>query len=142
MPRVEFLCGCTTGNIENRANVLTMDSIEFDLEGFLSCKVHKQRRKGWRSYPRSTSHPGQKHSYLGLSLIDVEARAIFREEFPIRSIKLKESTEEDRRDKRDPQETGERIIRGLLVQIPQLPEIREQDEPGKGMELLIRNRGL
>src|SRR6187551_3557961 len=46
-----FLCGCqmpTTDRLKGDRELTTLDTVSWDDEGFLVCKVHGQRMNGWR----------------------------------------------------------------------------------------------
>lgn len=99
---VRFICGCETKEIIVRENVKTMDTVEFDDEGFLVCAIHKQRRYGWRSLP---TLPGLKLAdwgFKGWTLLEVEAYLLFGEEPAPKAIKNLGEITEDRRDNRAP----------------------------------------
>lgn len=110
--KLEFLCGCTTGEVISRANLTTMDAIYIDPEGMLTCAIHHMRRKGWRSVPASSSRPGLKHgAYLGATPAQIEGRIVFGEFIPVRgSLKIQTTTVLDLRDNRDPRVIGNKIL--------------------------------
>lgn len=96
-----FICGCETKEIIARENVKTMDTVEFDDEGFLICAIHKQRRYGWRSLP---TLPGLKLADWGFKRwtpLEIEAYMLFDEDPAPRTLNLGEISE-DRRDNRAP----------------------------------------
>ena len=46
-----FICGCqmpTTDRLKGDRELTTLDTVSWDDEGFLVCKVHGQRMNGWR----------------------------------------------------------------------------------------------
>jgi hypothetical protein len=119
--RIEFLCGCTTGEIISRANLETMNSIVVDDEGMLTCLTHGARRKGWRSIPASSNHPGMKTSYYSMTPAEIEGRILFKDPFPPGrregSVRVElDFSGEDKKDNRDPIEVckelfGERFLK-------------------------------
>ena len=108
--QIEFLCGCKTGNVESRENLLTMDLVQIDDEGMLICTTHHQRRKGWRSIPSSDNHPGVKFPYLSMTPAEREGRILFKDPFPLfRGLNINYAGN-DRRDNRDPEVIGVSMI--------------------------------
>jgi hypothetical protein len=115
--KVKFLCGCKTGNIESRVNLLTMDSVDIDEDGMLVCAVHNVRRSGWRSIPGSVNHPGSKTPYFGLTPTEIEGRIVLKDPFPLpRPLNIIFANVPDMRDNRDPQQVGMEHLkqRGIL----------------------------
>lgn len=99
---VTFICGCQTNDIIARENTKTMDTVDFDDEGFIICTIHKQRRYGWRSLP---TLPGLKLAdwgFKGWTLLEVEAYLLFGEDPAPKDIKNIGEITEDRRDNRAP----------------------------------------
>lgn len=116
MPKLEFLCGCISGEVVNRENIFTMDSVVFDEEGMLTCAIHHQRRKGWRTVPvlRITDENGvvretdmNDASYYKYSPQQIEAFIVFDEAIIEDANYLGLDTKKpDVRDTRDPQMVG------------------------------------
>lgn len=138
--KIRFLCGCETGNIESRENLLTMDAITIDDEGMLTCTYHGARRYGWRSIPRSSNHPGPKTPYLSMTPAEIEGRIVFRDDFPTsRRLVIDLSNMENIRNNYDPETVYYEAVvyrkdrNGRVIE-------RLPDEPGKGSALLERNR--
>jgi hypothetical protein len=51
IPMVEFLCHCT--HTRSAARNASLNPSQCDEEGFVVCPVHKVRRCGWMSAPRT-----------------------------------------------------------------------------------------
>jgi len=107
--QITFICGCRTGNYEHPDNLKTMDSVGLDIEGFLVCKIHHERRYGWRSIPASNNHPGPKAPYLSMTALEIERRIIFKEDFPKKTVDLA-FTIPITLDNRDPQAVGHELL--------------------------------
>ena len=75
----------------------------FDLDGFLICLKHGQRRYGWRTVP----YRGKTASY---SALEYEQYILFGKIPPSLRADLRTKTP-DRRDNRDPEEIGSAILR-------------------------------
>lgn len=98
---VKFLCNCTV-EVEPESK---LSPANFDLEGFLVCKLHKYRRYAWRSVPygrgaRSASWSELEYeSYLLWGVLPQRPRAMLV------------STVSDKKDNRDPSVIGEEYFR-------------------------------
>lgn len=112
MPTIEFLCGCITGNVESRVNIATMDSIIVDDEGMLTCTIHHERRKNWRSLPWYTTEKGviEETWLLGYTHADWEGFELFAEPPVHKSYGAIESIQEDVRNTYDPESVGIYIL--------------------------------
>ena len=115
---VQFICGCRTGEIVDRANIETMSSVSFDEEGMLICALHGQRRRGWRSVERGRplySNTPQER----------EAQLLFDEPLPKRVAMLNSAypgeVKPNIKDNRDPEdvtrEMGLRPFKGRVAEL-------------------------
>lgn len=85
-----FLCGCESGEVLDRDNLKTMDTVGYDEEGFIVCKVHGLRRSGWRSLPLVENVRGRTSdwSVAGLTELQIEALTIFGEIPKVKPIEV------------------------------------------------------
>lgn len=114
--QVTFICGCNTGEILTRENLLTMSSVTLDDQGFVVCSVHHQRRRGWRSVPG------------GFFPLEYEAFILFGErQIGDTSIYDKMPKMVDTRDLRDPVEMGHTIEHKRFAQLKETREMRLSD---------------
>lgn len=111
MPQIEFLCGCITGNVISRENLITMDAITTDEEDMLVCAIHKERRKNYRSIPWYQTSEGlfEETWLLGYSLSEIEGFVLF-DEIPRLRLPEFNFNSEDKRDNRDPEKLGKQIL--------------------------------
>jgi hypothetical protein len=92
---IRFCCGCTSKielplPTEGAEQYLkTFDSISFDEEGFLICKLHHMRRYGWR-----VPNHGR---YGGMSDYDLERLTVWGEPVKPRPANFTASVQEDLR---------------------------------------------
>lgn len=134
MPQLEFLCGCISGNVENRENINTMSSVTYDEDDMLVCAIHRQRRKNWRAMPRLPSLVEVKgelravetdladSSFLVHTPAQIEAYMIFKE--PILESGYLDKVDfdkPDRRDARDPATLGTAILKNRATRNGDLP---------------------
>lgn len=122
--KIVFLCGCETGNVEDRANFATMDSVDIDHEGMVICARHGLRRQHWRSLPttnvqvvvygdidgESGTKPAIDWNMASWTPKQVEGFALFGEVPAVKTVAKVESSVVDVRDNRDPEEVGREIL--------------------------------
>lgn len=131
---IQFICGCRCGEITARDNLATMDSVVLDAEGFLTCKVHRERRAGWRSVPYTAT----KMPFPGVgawSPLEWECWLLYDEKPEIPSLPIVLGGD-DWRDNRDPVEIGNNILRNVALARAtpgngHAPKV-ERDEPTQG----------
>ena len=104
---MNFLCGCSMPSFDSLRGdpeLHTMDTVEYDAEGFLICSVHRQRRYGWRSLPILDGPNGRRIDYdvAGMDELEIEKMVVFGYPpvgKPFGDFKV---TVKDKRDNRDP----------------------------------------
>lgn len=107
---IGFLCGCRSGTIVAFENLATMDTVTLDDEGFVICKVHRQRRYGWRSVPYTATTKAQP-GMGAWSPLEYERWVLFGE-IPLNRMPVfVPNNVPDRRDNRDPEAIGAALLR-------------------------------
>lgn len=101
---LEYVCGCREKDFDGVSDPeFWKKKLFFDAEGFVICKTHLQRRKGWRL---PSSHDVRaKHSRtarFGMDALAFEQFELFGVEFKCPKISFEYDPKNDRRDKRDP----------------------------------------
>lgn len=105
-----FLCGCKSGEILNRDNTTTMDSVRFDAEGHLICADHGLRRAGWLSLPIISDEKGKRPdwSVAQYTPLEIEALVLFGELPARKRIEIHDT--EDKRFNDDPEMYGQDML--------------------------------
>lgn len=115
---MKFLCGCdmpSKERLQGDPELTSLDTVEFDTEGFVICSVHRTRRYGWRV----PNHRPLPLGVAGCSEIEYERYMLLGimphslPDFP--ETKEIKATEEDRRDNRDPVEDADSIMASVII---------------------------